>query len=54
MLFYTYQIDGLNPPSKRTLGWGCKKWDDDDNGGKCRKYEWNSVAVGIESATSTN
>ncbi|KAI1271019.1 hypothetical protein F5Y07DRAFT_44932 [Xylaria sp. FL0933] len=26
-LFYAYQIDGLNDPSKQTLGWKCLSWD---------------------------
>ncbi|KAF2966458.1 hypothetical protein GQX73_g7082 [Xylaria multiplex] len=33
-LFYAYQIDGLNDPADRTLGWKCLSWDDREN--KCR------------------
>ncbi|KAH0498489.1 hypothetical protein TgHK011_005742 [Trichoderma gracile] len=42
-LYYAYQIDGLNDPAQRTLGWKCRSWDDVAK--KCRihkrtKQEW--------------
>ncbi|KAL3952699.1 hypothetical protein ACCO45_012642 [Purpureocillium lilacinum] len=27
LLYYAYQIDGLNPPADQTLGFRCKRWD---------------------------
>lgn len=33
-MFYAYQIDGLNDPADRTLGFKCLGWD--KAGGKCR------------------
>ncbi|KAM5479538.1 hypothetical protein McanCB56680_005466 [Microsporum canis] len=38
LLFYAYQIDELNNPKDRTLGFACKKWD--DSAKKCTNNDW--------------
>ncbi|EAW25196.1 uncharacterized protein NFIA_106850 [Aspergillus fischeri NRRL 181] len=38
LLFYAYQIDGLNDPKDQTLGFRCKKWDDKSN--SCVNNDW--------------
>ncbi|KAM5445397.1 hypothetical protein MaudCBS49596_007540 [Microsporum audouinii] len=38
MLFYAYQIDELNDPKDRTLGFACKKWD--DSAKICTNNDW--------------
>ncbi|GAP90719.1 hypothetical protein SAMD00023353_5200500 [Rosellinia necatrix] len=35
-LFYAYQIDGLNDPADRKLGWKCQTWDETTNPQKCK------------------
>ncbi|KAH7320965.1 hypothetical protein B0I35DRAFT_407983 [Stachybotrys elegans] len=34
MLYYAYQIDGLNPEERRSIGWRCMEWND----GACDRW----------------
>ncbi|KAF3484077.1 uncharacterized protein GIQ15_03401 [Arthroderma uncinatum] len=40
LLFYAYQIDELNDPKDRILGFACKKWDFMPVSPECKNNEW--------------